>query len=130
MLWGCTFQTVNVVRGLLYTISREVYFEHIYHRATNIEQDQAGIKTEIQKREWTWIGHTFRKDNNSHKTNPEVELSRKKRKIGHPKKNSWRRIEELKKFSTIWNETKKTANKTVNGGASVQPLYSNQSGED
>ncbi|GFR77510.1 hypothetical protein ElyMa_000510200 [Elysia marginata] len=75
---------------------------------------QEPIDTQITRRKWEWIGHTFRKPASNTTRQALFWNPQGKRKRGRPR-STWRRNtdDELKKWGTTWHELQKTAQNRV-----------------
>ena len=86
---------------------------------------QVSIETDIRKRKWGWIGHTFRKPQ-SNVTRQALEWNPQgRRRVGRPRQ-TWRRSTdaEVKAAGMTWAELRRTAQNRVRWRTAVAALCS------
>ena len=119
-----TNRRLQYILGVLWP--RKISNEELWQRTK-----QEKIEVTIRRRNWRWIGHTWRK--------PATNITRLSlewnpqgvRRKGRLKK-SWRRTiqQEYEDLGMSWDEVKRTAKNRVRWKAAVEALCSGQSEED
>ena len=138
LFYGC--ETWRLTAGLQYKIQVFINkcLRHICkvwwpRKITNKQlldrTNQDPAETHIKKRAWQWIGHTWRKPQNSITREALDWNPQGQRKRGRPS-HSWKRtrMKELDNIGKTWGEAKKTAQNRER--ATVVALYSTRSEED